>query len=58
MEDSSNQLNKFNKSKSFMVPFSTPDSNGVCKIDSLTDSNMWKHRRVLSNSNYDFFSGN
>ena len=38
--DSSNQLSSFNKSKSFVVPFATPDSKGVCKINSLTDSNI------------------
>ena len=40
LEDSSGQLTSFNKSKSFVVPLATPDSKGVCKINSLTDSNI------------------
>ena len=40
LEDPSGQLASFNKSKSFVVPFANPDSQGVCKINSLADSSI------------------
>ena len=40
LEDVTGQLTSFNKSKSFVVPFANPDSQGVCKISSLTDSSI------------------